>query len=352
MNDTQPNFVQFARVPISGGALSSPYQLDSDPNARIKAAEDFTISINTISRQLYEKYTDFYKAGKHDNDYFAVFSSIGLGNQNQPTLKIHFLKHIKNMTQDYTTIWAENIETIEDYRDDGESERSRRLYLSFHCFCQNIGSEDTFRNIVNAGKKILDIAGAIFPALFPYTAVGKAAIKGVNNLLKKIDKIQQECKQVEFAWYPVSEVHSVEVIGEAPLQTGAYIFFFEETNISNLELRKNGIVRSLLGEEVNPYIVVNIKKGITLAPGQLNTKMAAEIMSQFQDNFGELSAETSKDLSSLSRDFEDVASSVKFARQFERYYQLKRKSDRLPEEEARLNKLQAVLRDRLPSWDG
>lgn len=123
------------RTPIhEPGPLLDPY--DKDNNALIVPAEDFTVSINTISQQLYTKYKTQYKAGRHDNDYFAVMSQIGLGDRETPILKAHYLNYIDSMTADLTDIWAENVAAIEDFQKD---KKAQRLYLSFSSFCQGLG---------------------------------------------------------------------------------------------------------------------------------------------------------------------------------------------------------------------
>ncbi len=70
-------------------------------------------------------------------------------------------------------------------------------------------------------------------------------------------------KTSTFGLYPAN-FEQRPVIGEAPLQTGAYAFFFEPVEIETLKMGSNGIVTSTNNKPVSPYIVVNIKKGITL----------------------------------------------------------------------------------------
>jgi hypothetical protein len=114
---------------------------------------------------------------------------------------------------------------------------------------------------------VLKGAGFIFPALVPFTTVGKVAVDGVNRLLKKPIEIQGETKTIEFALYPVEDDKRV-IPGEAPLQTGAYVLFFEQTDFTTLKMERDGTIKSVS----SPYIVINVKPGITLAPEKLQTQ--------------------------------------------------------------------------------
>ena len=220
------------RVPLhEPGKLLDPYIKDND--ALIAPAEDFTISINTISLQLYTKYKGDYLAGQWDNNYFALVSQIGLGDQETPILKVHYLNHISGMTLDVTDIWAENVAVIEDFQKD---EKSQRLYLSFSSFCQGLG-RSTLEQVTKSLQQVVGTVGAAFPSLIPYTTVGSTALQGINNILATVveARFQPQVKTSTFGLYPAN-VEQRPVIGEAPLQTGAYAFFFEPVEIETLKM--------------------------------------------------------------------------------------------------------------------
>ena len=92
-----------------------------------------------------------------------------------------------------------------------------------------------------------------------------------------------ECTKVEFNLYPFADDHK-QARGEAPLQEGSYIIFFEDTIMDNLYLDSAGVVQSSIGEPVAPYIVINIKKGERLAADKLDVSAAAGILSHYQKN--------------------------------------------------------------------
>ena len=228
-------FTTIGRVPITEpGPLLDPFL--KDDNALISAAEDFTISINTISHQLYSKYREEYKAGQWGNDYFAVMSQMGLGDIEKPIIKAHYLDHINNMdgrTHDLLTTWAENVAIVEDFQKD---EKTKRLYLSFSSFCQGLG-DSKLDQVTGALQQVAREVGGTFPSLVPFTTVGTVALEGINNILKTIldDEFKSQVKTVDFAFYP-GDQNRLPNIGEAPLQTGAYAFFFEEVELESLKI--------------------------------------------------------------------------------------------------------------------
>jgi hypothetical protein len=124
------------RVPImQAGPLLDPY--DKDLAAIIEPAEDFTISINYISSQLFHRYKSLYKAGEFDNDYFALLSQSGIGDTEKPVLKVQYLCANGEMQDDKETIWGENIAVVEDFlKNMNRRQASERIYLSFCSLCR------------------------------------------------------------------------------------------------------------------------------------------------------------------------------------------------------------------------
>lgn len=331
------------RVPISEpGPLLDPYIKDS--SALIAASEDFTVSINTISLQLYTKYKSHYLAGEHKNNYFAVVSQMGLGDMEKPILKAHYLNHIDNMTADETTIWAENVAVVEDFQKD---EKSERLYLSFSSFCQGLG-ESTLDQVTGALRQVAREVGGAFPTLVPYTTLGQAALEGINNIVKTVleARFQPQVKTATFALYP-SKINEPPVIGEAPLQTGAYAFFFEKVELEHLRMGRDGIITSTQNQPVSPYIVVNIKKGITLAPGQIEKTLATEVLETY-NRMSSYSLSPTNTTVAYFDALEELGKKIRLATSIQRYFELKHKENQLSETEAkRLDLLSAYLKENL-----
>lgn len=336
---------KIGRAPIfEPGALLDPYIKDN--NALIEPAEDFTISINYIPHQLYTKYKTHYKAGEFDNDYFAIMSQMGIGDAEKPVLKVHHLSPIKQMTEDLETIWAENVAIIEDFLHNFSKDReSKRIYLSFSSFCQGLG-QSKLEKVTSALQEVMGFVGAAFPSLVPYTRVGNDALEGVNNLVKTVLELRFEpqVKRTTFAFYPIAKDESVP-IGEAPLQTGAYAFFFEEVELDNLVIDNKGLVSSKNGEEVSPYIVINIKKGIDLAPGQIEQNLATEILETY-DRLSGYPLTVKKGSSGYFQGLEELGKTVRISTSIQRYFELRSRENSLsPAEEERFNKLLAYLKE-------
>lgn len=321
------------RTPIhEPGPLLDPY--DKDNKALIIPAEDFTVSINTISQQLYTKYKTQYRAGgRHNNDYFAIVSQMGLGDRETPILKAHYLNHIDHsdrLMSDQGTLWAENVAAIEDFQKD---KKAQRLYLSFSSFCQGLG-RSTLEQVTGSLNQVAYTVGSAFPGLIPYTTLGSAALEGMSNILKKVldPDFRSEVRTSTFGLYPAQE-DKPPVIGEAPLQTGSYAFFFEPVELENLRMEANGMVISTNNQPVSPYIVVNIKKGITLAPEQIEKTLAEEVLETYnRTSYPLTSANTSIPYFDA---LEELGKTIRLASSTKRYFELKQKEDQLTEAEAK-----------------
>ena len=342
---------RIGRVPINQpGQLLDPYI--KDDNALIAPSEDFTIAIKTIPVQLYTKYKDHYLAGQWNNDYFAVVSEMGLGDIEKPILKAHYLTHIKNMTDDVTTIWAENVAIVEDFQKNKKSQNeTERLYLSFSSFCQGLGGS-TEDQVTGSLIEVAKTVGGAFPSLVPYTTLGVSAIDGVNNIIKTIIKAEfkPQVKTASFALYSY-DINELPNIDEAPLQTGAYAFFFEKVELENLRMERNGLITSTLNESVSPYIVVNIKKGITLAAGQIEKNLAAEVLETYNKT-STYPLTTSTTIAPYFSALEDLGNTIRIAKSTQRYFELKQRGDQISSAEAsRLKTLTEYLIANLPDFE-
>jgi hypothetical protein len=338
-----------ARVPISEpGPLLDPYIRDD--NAAIAAAEDFTVSINTIPLQLYTAYKDHYLAGQWDNDYFAVVSQMGLGDVEKPILKAHYINHIDSMDSDQTNIWAENVAVVEDFQSQ-KDKKSQRLYLSFSSFCQGLG-KSTLDQVTGSLSQVAQSVGGAFPSLVPYTTLGGLALEGINNIVKTIfeARFKPQIKTATFSLYPAERTQR-PAIGEAPLQTGAYAFFFEKVELKYLRMENDGIITSTQNQPVSPYIVVNIKKGITLAPSQIEKNLATEVLEAYNRTTS-YPLTPSNTVIPYFDALGELGKTIYLASSTKRYFELKQKSDHLTEAEAkRLETLLAYLKENLKNFE-
>ena len=345
------SLLNVGRVPIQQidqtSSLRDPYIQEDD--ALISSAEDFTISINTISDQLYKQYRDFYKAGQYRNDYFAIVSQMGLGDVEQPTLNVHYINHINNIDKVITSTWAENVAIIEDFQKDPK--KSERLYLAFSSFCQGLGNSP-LEQVLGAFTQVANEVGGVFPNLVPYTSLGKNALEGANYIINTILDAQykSQVKTVEFTLYP-TEKNSPPNVGEAPLQTGAYALFFEDVELESLQMDRYGTITSIHNEPVSPYIVVNIKKGIDLAPGKIAKRLAIEVLENFNKSYSNpLNANNTS--AGYFDALEELGKTIRLSTATQRYFELKGKGNQLSKAETqRMTLLYTHLKENLINFD-
>ena len=260
---------------------------------------------------------------------------MGLGDQATPILKVHYLNHINTLNLDRrklcntTTIWAENVATVEDFQKD---RKSQRLYLSFSSFCQGLGYS-TLEQVTSSLKQVASAVGGELSSLVPYKTLGNVALAGINNIVQTVleTRLKPQVKTSTFALYP-AQIEQRPVIGEAPLQTGGYAFFFEPVTLDNLEMLPSGIISSTNNEPVSPYIVVNIKKGLTLAPSQIEKNLAVEVLEAYNRTTSYSLAPTNTSIHYCDA-LEELGKTIHLASSTKRYFELKQKGELMTEAE-------------------
>ena len=329
------------RVPLSGGQLVDPFI--KDESAIIHRAEDVSILIKTISSQVFTKYKDKLKAGKYNNDWFILLSETSVGNVDKPTLKIHDIQPISKMGDNIQHLLADGVLCLEDFGADTHS--VSEIHISFHALCQSI---DDSSSLVSSLKSLVHVAGAVFPFLAPWTSVADAAIDGLQRIVGKLDQKPEEVETTTFSFFPFGEPAN----GDAPLQTGSFILFFEELDISTLSLSDDGIVRSSNEElDIPPYIVINVENQFVLTSDQLHTSMAAEVLSKFNANehsVVQIHQQTSGNFVDALTEFGKCYQLAQYAG---RYFELKKKVNLSRPEHERFETLKRVLTDEFPGWD-
>lgn len=332
------------QVPADKSDLLDPFLPDEE--SLIKLGDDFTISINTVSKSVLDNYRDFYQAGKHQNNYFILLSEFSLGNQ-ENAVKLHLVEPISSFrgTGAIEDVWARNVEVVENYG--GEKGETPILNLSFSAFCQSIGKtpEDKLKESI---KNIVSRVGSMIPVLAPFTTVGTVVVEGISNILNKPKNHPAEVlKESCVLFFDDPSNLGDRVTGEKPLQTGQYVIFFDESNkgevdFKDLKMQTDGSIANT----DRAYIVITLKRGIELAPGSiepgnlravLGTREAAKVMENFnvQDNFVGASLGNKKLLDEIER----LGSYVATVKSVKKYLELKTKTERTPEDEKKLAEL-------------
>jgi hypothetical protein len=334
------------QVPDEGIALQNPY--NQDDSAIIREADDFTVSVTTISASLFSEYQDFYKANvpQYRNDYFVLTSNAGLGTSRSAE-KVHEIKLHTEMKSDIENLKDENVIVVEDYN---ANQHKEMLSIDFHAFCQGLGNTsgtDLQTAIIQVGTFV----GTKLLGLVPFVEATKIVAEGVNNLFSKCSNHGDEVKTARFNLYPATEKEA-PAFGDAPLQTGAYVIFFESMDITGLRLDSRGVVLSASGAKINPYVVVNIKNGVILLPDQQNTSAALEVLERFNAGPGEFAAKGEKPPEQYFAALNELGKSYRLVQQSQRYFELKQKGDtRTPEESTKFVEITKILKEHFPDWD-
>ena len=210
----------------------------------------------------------------------------------------------------------------------------------------------TLEQVTGALTQVAHNVGAAFPSLIPYTTSGAAALQGINQIVATIleARFQPQVKTATFALYPL-ELNEPFRIGKAPLQTGAYAFFFEKVELGKLRMGDDGIITSIDNQTVSPYIVVNIEKGITLAQGQIAKNLATEVLETYNRMSSYPLSPTNTTVNYFEA-LEELGKTIRLATSTQRYFELKGKGDNLSEAEAkRLEILFAYLKENLHDFE-
>lgn len=331
--------------------LSSPY-IRHDSHL-IKPGEDFTVRLTTISKTILDKYGDRMCAGKFGNDYFCLLSQFGIGSNGgeKPSTSINYVAKQDSLNHDVLSLWGENIRFIKDYRDRGTDGNTGRIFVGTSAFCQGIGRSN-LDNIREAYNQVSSIVGRFAPWLTPYTTVGGLAADGVATILKKLRDNKSECIESTLSLYPGS-VDSPLPFGDAYLQRGSFVFFYEDisnSEVSDLFLSRSGqiVTRNNNARIVPPYVVINIVEGVIDAPSEILSRAAAvDILEKYQKQYSLDSNGTPSSMNLLLEGLQKIGDSYYYISRINRYRELAAKGDRRSQKETdRMSEIQTEIEER------
>jgi hypothetical protein len=344
-----------AWAPIGSNAesvqLGSPY-VRNDSHL-IAPGEDFTVRLTTISKSVVSEYRERMEAGKYGNDYFCLLSHFGIGsNGNQkPSTSINHIARHDSLRSDVLSLWGENIRFIKDYRDKGADGNSGKIYISTSAMCQGLG-KSKLDDIRTAYNQTSGLVGRFAPWITPYTSVGALAIDGILAILKKLREKKGECIEAALSLYPAS-MQSPLPFGDAYLQKGSYIFFYEDltnSEASELFLHQSGQVVKRANSEVRipPYCVINIVEGIIDAPSEIISRaIAVDIIEKYQKQHELTLGGVNGSMDLLLEGLQKIGDSYYYISQINRFKELARKGEARSEiETARMHEIKAELESR------
>lgn len=333
--------------------LGSPYIRDD--SHLILPSQDFTVRLTTISKSVVENYRERMYAGRYGNDYFCLLSHFGIGSNGgeKPSTSINYVARQDSLSSDVLSLWGENIRFIKDYRDKGSTGNVGRIYIGTSAFCQGLG-HSSVENIREAFNQVTGVVGRFVPWLTPYTTVGGMAIDGVSSLLRKTVDNKSECIESALSLYPGS-VDSPLPFGDAYLQRGSYIFFYEDLadpEIADLYLTRSGQVVKKANNDiaVPPYVVINIVDGVVEAPSEIFSRATAvDILEKYQSRYSLESSSGQASMNLLLEGLQKIGDSTYYIAAINRYNELASKGDQKSEAEtARMNQIKAEVEAKFP----
>ena len=284
--------LQIARASSSGSGvrpLISPYV--SEANDLIQPGEDFTVLLTHISRSLLQNYRGVMKAGEHGNHHFVVISQFGIGSNGgqMPSKTINHIQPVDSIKADIHSFWGEKIHWVEDYRDTGRDGQAGRVFIAVSAFCQNLGNDSAESSIRRVAARVVGAVGRFVPGVSSAFAVAGPAMVGLASIAKKMLEIQKEVKTSTITLYPGSRGELLP--GDAYLQRGSYVLFFEETEIDDYQLLPSGQVEPIAGRgaaDPPAYVVVNIVNELIDASSSamVDKSVALDILEAHYQRYG------------------------------------------------------------------
>lgn len=338
----------------STNPLSSPYE--ASPADLILPGEDFTVRITTISKSILDDYGDvMQRGGRWHNDHFVLMSHFGIGsNQSEmPSTAINYVEACDQIGDNILSFWGENIRWIEDYRDGGSSSNAGRVYIGTSAFCQNLGPSP-LQSIRNTFTEVAKLVGRFAPALAPYASTASSVLGGVVNLADKLRRNPGEVKTSQLSLYPATQGSLPP--GDAYLQRGSYVFFFENVDTSDLFLTPSGevVARQGFSGRIPPYVVINIVGDLVDAPATelLDRSVALDLLEKYDTRFGLPRHGGQEDMGSgtaLQEGLQTIGKAYRLQAKLQRLTDLRDRPSLLPSEAARIQRLVQELQSAFPS---
>lgn len=237
--------------------LVTPYSLQSQP---IKAAQAF--SVNMVAAVVTED-LDGILRGKND---VLVMSRVSLGDQ--PLVdRIHFYEEEIPTGKPIRNMFADNVFVTDDY-----SGRDR-LWIELNVMEIDTDSGER-KAAVTAFRDLAATAGAIFPAMLPYTFAASAGAAVVESLVAALEKNKSVVK-FPFALYPGQSRP-----GMATLQEGNYVIFSRPVDPINYKLQPNGLLQRNGKPSTVSYVVFNMSTQTQISASFVLNQKIATLLTQ------------------------------------------------------------------------
>lgn len=301
------------------GNLINPYQIHEESN-RIKPAQSFTVSLNSVV--VNENFESFLR-GKND---IMILSKSSLGGD--PAVeRVHFFEKEIPVGQPISNLFSGNIYIADDY--------SGIDTLWFEINVLEIDKDTGEReSTVNAFQSLAGTAGAVFPAIIPYTFAASSLAKVITGLISALEKNDNIIKH-SIRYYPPN---NSQRRGKAPLQAGQYVLFRTPLDASGAVLENNGLIKFKETTATDSYAVFDITPSININPAFIINQKIATLMTQIN------SAKNGNALESTMKFLNETLVDYSNFRKLERYIDLNEKpvSDLTDEEKELMEKIKTV----------
>lgn len=297
--------------------LISPYSV-YEKSKRIEAAQAFSVTM--VSAVVGEDLDGFLR-GKND---VLVLTRVSLGEQ--PLVdRIHFYEDDIPVGKPIRSMFADNVFITDDY-----SGRDR-LWIELNVL--EIDTDSGERKMATAAfQSLAATAGAVFPAILPYTFAANAGVVVVEKLVSALEKNERVIK-FPFSLYP-GELR----LGMAPLQEGTYVVFSQPRDPIRYKLQPNGLL-SLAGKTATvSYVVFNVSAQPQTSPSFVLNQKIATLLTQINSGNSNSTKGTIDFLTSTVQQYLNY-------QKLQRYLEIKTKADPSSKEKellAAIEKIDAI----------
>ncbi len=251
-------------VPPNKQELLDPYR-QYEQAEQLQEAQSFSVTLASIVVS-----GDHEGICRGDNDLLVTSrSSVGT----QPRVeRIHTFQEGVPIGKPIRNLFANSMFVTDDYSG------TERLWLELNAL--EIDTDDgARRNAVQKFKTLARKAGAVYPALIPYTFSAQAVVEIAETILSAFEEDEYLVRQ-SFDLHPGETAR-----GELPLQTGSYVVFDHQINEpEKYVLDQSGLVTSRNGEEQSgkSYAVFNVKAEHQLQREHVQSQKIATLLSQIR----------------------------------------------------------------------
>jgi len=303
-------------VPRGKKKLVLPYEARPDASP-IRAAQAFTVSF--VSLVVNEDLEGLFSG---NNDLLAM-SRTSLGDR--PLVRrVHAFEQEVPEGQPMRNVLADNVFVEDDYS------ATERLWLQMEVIETDTHRRQERQAVIQSFQSLAASAGAIFPAVLPYS-FGVSAVAGIFG--KILDAIERDTTVIEV---PISLFPDPPRPGRAQLQAGSYVAFGRPiSDPDKYLLQPNGLLTGPKNEVLPSYLVFDIAPVERVAPKLLITQKIATLLTQIDEGNRFSTRDTIEFLS-------ETLTAYDHFRKLERYLDLRGREQLSEEEEEQMRRIEEI----------